>query len=74
MYVGALGDVLTDIRWEGVVAHDTIDQGVYLALCEPVDGERRRRRLSDPGRIEFFLERHNQQHTADPDPVHDPTK
>ena len=39
-----------------------VDHGPDVALSQPVDGEGRHVRPSDPGRLELWPERHDQQH------------
>ena len=72
--VGALDDVLPDVRREQLVAGDAVDHGVDFALRQPIDGERGHVRPSDPGRLEFRPERHDQQHAKARDPVHHPAE
>ena len=45
-----------------LVADDAVDHGVDVALRQPIDGEGRHVRPSDPGRLELWPERHDQQH------------
>ena len=72
--VGALDDVLPDVRRELLVADDAVDHGVDIALRQPIEGEGRHVRPSDPGRLEFRPERHDQQHAKSANPVHHPTE
>ena len=72
--VGALDDVLPDIRRELFVADDAVDHGVDVALRQPIEGEGGHVWPSDPGRLEFRPERHDQQHAKGRDPVHGPTE
>ena len=44
------------------------------SLRQPIEREGGHVRLSDPGRLEFRPERHDQQHAKGPNPVHDPTE
>ena len=64
--VGALDDVLPDARREELVADDAVDHGADFALRQPIDRERGHVRPSDPGRLEFWPERHDQQHAKGP--------
>ena len=57
-----------------LVADDAVDHGVDFALRQPIDGEGGHVRPSDPGRLEFRPERHDQQHAKTRDPVHRPTE
>ena len=61
--IGALNDVLPDARREQLVADDAVDHGLDVALRQPIEGESGHVRSSDPGWIELWTERHNQQHT-----------
>ncbi len=58
----------------GLVADDAVDHGADVALCQPIDGEGGHMRPSDPGRLEFRPERHDQQHAKCRNPVHRPTE
>ena len=60
--VRALDDVLPDVRRQQLVADDAVDHGIDFALRQPIDGEAGHVRPSDPGRLEFRPERHDQQH------------
>jgi len=53
---------------------DEVDHCADFALCQPIDRESRHVRLSDPGRVEFRPERHDQQHPKGRHPVHRPTE
>ena len=53
---------------------DAVDHGVDIALRQPIDGEDGHVRPSDPGRLEFRPEGHDQQHGKGSNPVHRPTK
>ena len=68
--VGALDDVLPDARREGLVADDAIDHGADFPLSQPIDGEGGDVRSSDPSRIEFRPERHDQQYAKCRDAAH----
>ena len=72
--VGALDDVLSDVRRQQLVADDAVDHRADVALRQPIDGEGCHVRPSDPGRIELWPERHDQQHGKAANPVDDPTK
>ena len=61
-------------RREELVADDAVDHGVDFALRQPIDGEGGDMRLSDPRRLEFRPEGHDQQHAKSSDPVHRPTE
>ena len=56
------------------VADDPVDHDGDFALGQPIDGEGRHMRPSDPGWREFRPERHDHQHAKGPNPVHHPTK
>ena len=60
--IGALDDVLPNVRWEQLVADDAVDHRADFALCQPIDGEGGDVRPSDPGRLELWPERHEKQH------------
>ena len=60
--VGALDDVLPDTRRQLLVADDAVDHGVDVALRQPIEGEGGDMRPSDPRRLEFRPEGHDQQH------------
>ena len=47
-----------------IVADDVVDHGVDVALRQPIERERGHVRLSDPGRLEFRPEGHDQQHAT----------
>src|SRR5262249_42153158 len=61
--VSALNDVLSDARWERLVADDAVDHGVDVALWQAIEGQSGYMRLSDPGRHKFRPE-HNEQQNA----------
>ena len=67
--VGALDDVLPDARRQRLVADDAVDHGADFALRQPIDGEGGHVRSSDPGRLEFRPERHDQQYAKCRDPL-----
>ena len=72
--VGALDDVLPDVRRQRLVAGDAVDHRVDFALRQAINRERGHMRPSDPGRLELRPERHDQQHAKGPNPVHGPTE
>ena len=55
-------------------ADDAVDHGLNVALRKPIDGESRHIRPSDPGRLELWTERHNEQHRKGANPIDDPTE
>ena len=59
--VGALDDVLPDIRGQQLVADDAVDHDADFALPQPVDGEECHVRAADPRRLELRPEGHDQQ-------------
>ena len=61
--VGALDDVLPDICWKPLVAHNAVDHGGYFALCQSIEGEGGHIRPSNPWWVELWPKRHNQEHT-----------
>ena len=70
--VGALDDVLADVRWQRLVADDALDHG---ARCRALPSRLIVRAvtyaLSNPGRIELRPERHDKQHRKAAYPVND---
>ena len=72
--VSTLDDVLADVGWQRLVADDALDQGENFAFSQPVNGESRNVRPSDPGRLELWPERHDQQHAEARYPVNNPTE
>ena len=72
--VRALNYVVPDARRDELVADDAVDHGLDVALRQPIDGESRHVRPSDPGRLELWTERHNQQHRKGANPIDDPTE
>ena len=72
--VGALDNVLPDVCRQRLVADDVLDQGVDLAMSQPVEGKTCDVRLSDPGRLELRPERHDQQYAKGPNQVHRATE
>ena len=72
--VRALNYVVPYVRRDELVADNAVDHGLNVALREPIDGESRHVRPSDPGRLELWTERHNQQHRKGANPVDDPTE
>ena len=72
--VGALDDVLPDVRREELVANDPVDHGVDFALRQPIEGEGGHVGPSDPRRLELRPERHDQQHAEGWYLVHDATE
>ena len=61
--VRALNDVLPDARRNELVADNIVDHRLDVALRQPIEGESSHVRSPNPGRIELWTERHNQQHT-----------
>jgi len=51
-----------------------VDHRVDVALRQPIDGQRRHIRPSNPGRVEFRPERYDQQRTEVSNPVHNPAE
>src|SRR5260370_39336258 len=72
--VGTLDDVLANVGWQRLIADDALDHGYNFALSQPIDGQECHIRSSDPGRLELWTERYNQQHTQGPKPVNDPAE
>jgi hypothetical protein len=72
--VGALDDVLPDALRQHLVADEVVDHRADFALRQSIDGECSHVRPSDPRRVEFRPERHDQQHRKGRDPVHCPTQ
>jgi hypothetical protein len=72
--IRALDDVLPDTRPDEFVADNVVDHGLDVALRQPIDCESRYVRPSDPGRLELWTERHNQQHRKGANPIDDPTE
>jgi hypothetical protein len=72
--IGALDDVLPNVRRQELVANDAADHGLDVALTQPIDGEGGHVGATDPGWIEFRPERHDQQHARGPSLVHSPTE
>ena len=72
--VRALDDVLPDARRDELVADDAVDHGLDVALRQPIDGESRHVRPSDPGRLELWTERHDQQHSEGCEPGRRPDR
>jgi hypothetical protein len=72
--VGALDDVLSDIRWQQLIADDALDHGSDFTPCQPIDCHGRHVVLSDPRRVELRPKGHDQQHAKQGDPIHHPTE
>ena len=72
--VGALDDVLPDIGRQRLVPDDVVDQGADFTGGQRGEGEGGHMRLSDPGRLEFRPERHDEQRAEAPNPVNGPTE
>ena len=70
--IGPLDNVLLDVCREQFVADDAVDHRFDFTPRQPIDRERGHMRLSDPGRLEFWPERYDQQHAKSPNPVHSP--
>ena len=60
--VRALNYVVPDARRDELVADDAVNHGLDVARRKPIDGESHHVWPSDPGRLELWTERHNQQH------------
>jgi hypothetical protein len=63
-----------DARRDEIVADEAVDHGIDVALRQPIDGESRHVRSSDPRRVELRTERHNEQHSQAPQTVDDPAE
>ena len=72
--VSALDDILPDARRQYLVSDEVIDHGTDFDLRQPIDGESSHISSSNPGRIEFRPERHDQQRAKPRDPVHRPSQ
>ena len=60
--IGALDDVLPNVRRKQVIADDAVDHRADVALRQSIKREGSDIRASDPGRIELWSERNEQQH------------
>jgi hypothetical protein len=72
--VGAFDDILPDTRRQYLVADEVIDHGADFALRQSIDGQAGHVGPSDPWRLEFRAECHDEQHAKGRDPVHRPTE
>ena len=72
--VGALDKVLSDVRRQQLIAYDAVDHGADLAMSRPIEGRRCYVRLSDPGCVELWPRRHDQENAKARDPVHHATE
>ena len=72
--VGALDDVLSNVRREMLVASDPVDHRFDFAPREPIEGESGDMRLSDPRRLELGPKGYDQQDAAGRGPIHSPAE
>jgi hypothetical protein len=72
--VAALDDVLTDVDRKQLVANQPIYDGTNLALWQSTKRKGGHVRSPDPGRLELWPKRHDQQHAEGRDLIHTPTE
>ena len=70
--IGTLDDVLADTCRQELVANNTVDNRADFTLRQSIDCQGGYMRASDPRRLEFRSEGHDQQHAKCPNPVHHP--
>ena len=63
--VGPIDQIFPELRWEKLVAGNSVNDGVDVATTKPIDGDGGHVWKADPWRHKFWSERNNEQHAND---------
>jgi hypothetical protein len=72
--IAPLDDVLSDVRWEHLIADEPVDHRLHFASRQPVDDEGGHVRLPNPRRLKVRSEGYEQQYVKRRYLVDDTTK